>query len=89
MFHSRELNIKINRLHKRALRIVYQDNDLSFEELLQKDNSVSIHNRNIQLVAIEMFNVRNDLSPDIVRDIYKEKNGTSLRSNVTFSKATC
>ena len=86
MFHSRELNNKINRLHKRALRIVYQDNDLSFEELLQKDNSVSIHHRNIQLVAIELFKVRNNLSPEIVRDIYKEKNGTSLRSNVTFSK---
>ena len=52
MSPSRELNNKINRLHKRALRIVYQDNDLSLEELLQKDNSVSIHHRNIQLVAI-------------------------------------
>ena len=63
------LNNKINRLHKKALRIVYHDNDLSFEELLQKDNSFSIHDRNIQLVAIEMFKARNNLSPEIVRAV--------------------
>ena len=61
------LNNKINRLHKKALRIVYHD--LSFEELLQKDNSFSIHDRNIQSVAIEMFKARNNLSPEIVRAV--------------------
>ena len=30
MFHSRTLNSKINRLHERALRIVYSDYKLSF-----------------------------------------------------------
>ena len=43
MFHSRELNNHINRMHERALRLVYQDNSLSFAELLEKDNSVTIH----------------------------------------------
>ena len=33
MFHSRNLNNKINRIHERALRLVYQNN-LSFSELL-------------------------------------------------------
>ena len=31
MYHSRELNHKINRLHKRALKLVYNDNTLTFE----------------------------------------------------------
>ena len=43
MFHSRELNNRINRIHERALRLVYQDNSLPFAELLEKDNSVTIH----------------------------------------------
>ena len=43
MFHSRELNKRINSIHERALRLVYQDNSLSFAELLEKDNSVTIH----------------------------------------------
>ena len=34
MFHSRLLNNRINRLHERALRLVYKDSNLSFEELL-------------------------------------------------------
>ena len=46
MFHSRKLNNKISKLHKRCLRIVYSDNT-SFEELLETDNSVLVHHRNI------------------------------------------
>ena len=36
MFHSRELNRKINDIHERALRIVCRDNSSSFTELLKK-----------------------------------------------------
>ena len=47
MNHSRGLNNKINRLHEQCLRIIYNDKRLNFEELLNKDNSVSIHHHNI------------------------------------------
>ena len=43
MFHSRFLDNKTNRLHARCLCIVYRDNKSSFEDLLDKDKSVSIH----------------------------------------------
>ena len=43
MFHSRTIKNKINRLHERALRIVYSYFRSSFEGLLMKDNSFSIH----------------------------------------------
>ena len=46
MFHSRELNNKINNLHERALRIVYKDNKSTFNELLMKYNSFSNHHHN-------------------------------------------
>ena len=55
MFHSRRLNNKINSIHERALKITYQDNTSTFQELLNKDNSVSIHHRNLQFLATEMF----------------------------------
>ena len=54
MCHSRQLNTRINNLHYRALRLVYQDENSSFEELLQKDGSVTIHHRNLQFLAIEI-----------------------------------
>ena len=43
MFHSRTLNNKINRLHERALRVVYKNENSSFQELVDKDNSITIH----------------------------------------------
>ena len=47
MFHSRKLNSRVNKLDERALRIVYQDYASSFTEPLEKDDSTTIHNRNI------------------------------------------
>ena len=43
MFHNRGKNYKINRLHERCLRIIYSDKESAFIELLNNDNSVSIH----------------------------------------------
>ena len=72
MFHSRKLNSRVNKLHERALRIVYQDHASSFTERLEKDNSTSIHNRKIQLVATEFFKVKIGLSPPFMDEIFAE-----------------
>ena len=56
---------KINRLQERALRLIYNDHISSFKELLSKDGTFTIHEQNIQNLAIEMFKALNDLStPD-------------------------
>ena len=70
MFHSRKINNKINRLHERALRMVYIDYNSSFEQLLAKDNSVSVHHRNIQKLAIEIYKVQNNLSNKINKGLF-------------------
>ena len=77
MFHSRSINNKINRLHERVLRIVYNDFKSSFKNLLEKDGTVSIHvkkiakpcNRNVQ--NIELF--------------YQKVNHYDLRNPYEFS----
>ena len=58
MFHERNLNNKINRIHERALRIAYKDNASSFENLLIMDNSVTVHQRNLQLLKIEIYKTK-------------------------------
>ena len=55
MFYSRTLNNRTNKLHERALRLVYKDTHLTFNELLRKDNSFTIHHRNLQKLATEMY----------------------------------
>ena len=60
-------------LHERCLRIIYNDQQSSFTELLNKDNSVSIHIRNIQRLAIEIFSFYNGLSPPLMNNIFKLK----------------
>ena len=73
MFHNRTLNNKINRLHERALRLVYTDEKLSFHQLLEMDNSVSIHHRNLQRLAIEMYKIKNKVSPLPIQDLFVDK----------------
>ena len=69
IFHNRHLNNKINRLHERCLRHVYNDKSSRFEELLTKDISkdVSIHHRNIQNVI--HHEVKNGSSPAILNEL--------------------
>ena len=72
MCHSRTNKRKINMLHGRCL-IIYNDKQSSFTELLIKDSSVSIHIRNIQRLAIEMFRFCNGSSPPLMNNIFKLK----------------
>ena len=51
MLHSRRLINKINSIHERALRITYPDNRSAFKELVNKNNSVSIHHEYLQVLA--------------------------------------
>ena len=69
MCHSRS-NKKINMLHKRYLRIICNEKQSSFTELLNADNSVSIHIRNIQRLAMKMLSFCNRLSPPLINNIF-------------------
>ena len=86
MFHSRALNNRINRLHERALRLVYRQPNLTFEELLIKDNAFSIHHRNLQKLVIEMYKFHKNLSPEIMKFVFQEStNAFNLRNRNPFS----
>ena len=71
MFHSRRRNNRINIIHERALRIIYQDYNSAFKELLRKDSSLTIHQRNLKLLLKEMFKVKIGYAPISLRKSLK------------------
>ena len=68
MFHSRNLNNKINRKHERFLRLVYQNN-LIFSEHLDLDNSVAVHQKNLLVLVTEIYKVKNEIAREIMKGI--------------------
>ena len=65
------MNNRINKIHKKALRLVYKDEtNLSLDDFLQMDKSVSIHQRNLQIIATEIYKVRDNLGPEIMKRIF-------------------
>ena len=73
MFHNRTLNNKINRLHERALRIVYKNDNLTFRELLAIDNSITIHQKNLQRLATEMYKEKSNIAPLPMQELFSEQ----------------
>ena len=60
------LNRKINHLLERALRIAHNNFDSSFDTLLEKDESVVIHQRNLGSLLIEMYKILSKISPAFI-----------------------
>ena len=74
MFHDRCLNAKVNKIHERALRIVYKDSHADYEALLSLDNAVSIHQRNLQYLMIEIYKTKHNLNPSFMSEIFETRN---------------
>ena len=66
--------------------VLYSDKLSSYKELLDRDNSVSIHHKNLQILAKEMFKVHRGLAHEILRDIFPmNKPGNNLRHIPEFA----
>ena len=85
MFHSRQVNEKLRKIQERALRITYKDAESTYSELLEKDCSVTIHTKNLQLLMSEMYKTRNDLNPSFMQEIsFENESHYNLRNNNEF-----
>ena len=70
MFHDRKSYNKIKKIHERALRIIHKDSTSNFEGLLIKGNSVSVHQRNLQLLLIKTAKTMHNLSPPFMAKVF-------------------
>ena len=78
MFCQRQSNNMINRNHERTLRIAY-DYTSSFD----KDNSITINQRNIQALAVEICKTQNGLNPIFMNNIFSpSEHGYNTRNQI-------
>ena len=86
IFHNRKMEHRINNIHKRALKLVYQDfPDLKFQELLAKGKSVSVHQKNLLIPATEIFKSKTGVSPGLMNDMFHfVERPYNLRSDYTL-----
>ena len=78
MFHSQRTNNKINRLHERALRIVYDEDVSTFDQLLAMDESFCIHHQNIQRLLIEIYKALHDISGNSLKKLFVKRESTII-----------
>ena len=71
---NRNCNNRINHLRERALKIAYNDNVSSFEDLSKRDQSVSIYQRNIPLLGIELYKTKNNIANHIMNELFEQRN---------------
>ena len=72
-------------MHRRAFSLVYNDFSSSFSKLLEKGKYVTIHHPNLQILAYEIFKLKNNMAPEILTEIFPQKESTySLRNSTTL-----
>ena len=72
------------------LRILYNNNKSSFQELLDKDNKgVTIYVKNVRALAVEMFKVLNNYSTSVMSEIFNKRNNVKKQPPEVFCKKRC
>ena len=67
MFHSRAMEHRINRIHKGSLRLIYSNQtQLKSKENLDKNKTVNIHQRNIQILATKIYKAKTKIFLEVV-----------------------
>ena len=70
MFHGRRANDRMNKLHERALRLVYKYYETSFSDLFAIDGSFTVDHANIQTLLLEMYKIKHNLSKSCLKDLF-------------------
>ena len=74
MFCNKTSNNQINKIYKRTLRLVYEMEDVHLEDLLLKDNLWNVHENNIYMLLIEIYESINNSGIPIMKNIFDLKN---------------
>ena len=88
MFTSRYLNNALNSIHERALRLIYNDYELPFDRILEDNKQKSIHQKNVESLAIETYKFQAGLTPPNMSDLFvTRQNNYNLRNFQEFESS--
>ena len=73
MFAGKTLMKKICKIHHRTLQVVYDDFSKSYDELLELNKDLSIHQRHLCHLAIEVVKSIMHLNPQYIWSYFQEK----------------
>ena len=73
MFCGKDANHKVDSTHKRVLRVLHNDYDSSFNTLLEKSDTVTIHIKNLQKLMLEIYKSMNQLNPSYIWHLHERK----------------
>ena len=73
MFCGKIANGIADRVHKRALRILLDDHESTFEALLAKNNEINIHTQNLRVLMIEIYKTLNNTNPPFMLEYFIRK----------------
>ena len=63
---------KLERIQYRALKFVYNEFDVSYEDLLKKSKTLSISVHMMHCIAVEVFKCLNDIAPVYLREMFSK-----------------
>ena len=72
MFCHKKDYLKIEKIHYKALKVIYNSSE-SYEELLTCSNEVSIHQKHLRALSTEIYKSLADINPDFMKPYFKIK----------------
>ena len=73
MFCGKTANEEINRIHKGALRRLYNDFNSNFEELLARPGEKTVHLQNLEKLLLELFKSLHQINPAFMWELFERK----------------
>ena len=74
IFCGKTNSSKLDKLNKRAIRIVYNDQFSSHEKLLKDANALSLSMLRLKFMIIEVYKCINELNPEYMNQMFSVKN---------------
>ena len=73
MFCGKDTNKKVNKIHTRELRFLYNDYDAPFTDLLIRSIESTIHVQNLQRLMMEIYKTLHHLNPLFISEFFQRK----------------